>query len=93
MKHNFTEVKSITSDEMKHIQNIMEQTQRLQENWEKIILNKSVKNNLIAADVRAKCRLLGEDLSDLLAILPKVGGTHHTFIRANVNERRPEHDE
>ena len=79
MKNNFTE------DEMKHIQNIIEQTQRLQENWEKIILNKSVKNNLIAADVRAKCRLLGEDLSDLLAILPTVGGTHQTFIQAKKN--------
>ena len=79
MKNNFTE------DEMKHIQNIIEQTQRLQENWEKNILNKSVKNNLIAADLRAKCRLLGEDLSDLLAILPTVGGTQRTFIQAKKN--------
>ena len=81
LKHNFTEVKPITSDdlkleEMKQIQNIMEHTQRLQENWEKFILYKSVKKNLNAADVRAKCRLFGEDLSDLLVTLPTVGSTY-----------------
>ena len=74
-------------EEVKQIQNIMEHTQRLQENWEKFILDKSVKNNLNAADVLAKCRLFREDLLDLLATLPTAGSTHGTVIRDNVNER------
>ena len=73
---------------MKQIQNIMEHIQILQENWEKFILHKRFKNNLNAIDVRAKYRLFGEDLSDLLATLSAVGSTHGISIPINVNERK-----
>ena len=84
LKHNITEVKQFKSDNMKQIQNIIEHTQMLQENWKKFILYES----LNAIDVRAKYRLFGEDLSDLLATLSAVGSTHGISIPINVNERK-----
>ena len=89
LSHNINEVKPFRSDdmkleEMKQVQNIIEHTQMLQENWKKFILYES----LNAIDVRAKYRLFGEDLSDLLATLSAVGSTHGISIPINVNERK-----
>ena len=89
LSHNITEVKPFRSDdmkleEMKQVQNIIEHTQMLQENWKKFILHES----LNAINVRAKYRLFGEDLSDLLATLSAVGSTHGISIPINVNERK-----
>ena len=95
LTQNITEVKPITSDdiELDQMKQIMEYTQILQKNWGKFILHKSVKKNLNARDLQAKCRLFGEDLSDLMATLQTVGRIHGISNQKNVSERNFGFDE